>query len=213
MSTPPAGIVVLISGRGSNLESILKAIQNNELSAQVLAVVSNRGDAGGLEFARAAGIPVEVIEDRQLPSREAFDEKLIETIDSYQPKLVVLAGFMRILGEAFVRHYLGRMINIHPALLPQFPGLHTHERALESGADKHGATVHFVTPEVDSGPVIIQRSVPVLADDTVESLATRVLEQEHIIYPVAIQWFVEGRLTIQDGEVLLDGKKSPLQAP
>ena len=213
MSNPPAGIVVLISGRGSNLKSIIEAVHGKELDAKILAVISNRGDAGGLDFAREAGIPVEVIEDAQFPSRQDFDDRLIEAIDRYQPKLVVLAGFMRILGDAFVRHFLGRLINIHPALLPQFPGLHTHKRALESGVERHGVTVHFVTPEVDSGPVIIQRSVPVLADDTVESLAARVLELEHAIYPVAIQWFVEDRLTIQDGEVLLDGEKSPQQAP
>lgn len=211
MSPPAAGIVVLISGRGSNLESIIKAIRSKELDAQILAVISNRSDAGGLEIAHAAGIATEVIEDKQYTSRQAFDKRLIETIDRYRPKLVVLAGFMRILGEDFVRHYLGRMVNIHPALLPRFPGLHTHQRALEEGVDRHGASVHFVTPEVDAGPVIIQRSVPVLADDTVSSLAARVLEQEHIIYPVAIRWFVEDRLTIKDGEVLLDGRKSPQQ--
>jgi phosphoribosylglycinamide formyltransferase-1 len=211
MSTPATGIVVLISGRGSNLESIIRAIQNKELDTRILAVISNRSDAGGLEFARAAGIPIEVIEDKRFTSRRAFDDKLIETIEKYEPKLVVLAGFMRILGETLVRHFLGRMINIHPALLPRFPGLHTHKRALEEGVDRHGATVHFVTPEVDAGPVIIQRSVPVLVDDDIESLAARVLEQEHIIYPMAIRWFVEDRLTIKDGVVLLDGKKSPQQ--
>lgn len=213
MSDAPDGIVVLISGRGSNLRSIIGAVQRHEIPTRISCVISNRADAGGLQFARDAGIAVEVVNDKEFPSRDSFDAELIKTIDRYHPQLVVLAGFMRILGDEFVKHYLGRMINIHPALLPDYPGLHTHERALQDGVERHGATVHFVTPEVDSGPIIIQRSVPVLPDDSPESLAARVLEQEHIIYPLAIRWFVEGRLRINGNEVLLDDEKSPQQGP
>jgi phosphoribosylglycinamide formyltransferase-1 len=213
MNESTGGIVVLISGRGSNLKSIIEAVQKNEIPEKISCVISNRENAGGLQYARDAGISVEVVNDRDFPSRDEFDAKLISAIDHYQPKLVVLAGFMRILGEDFVKHYLGRMINIHPALLPDYPGLHTHERALEDGVANHGATVHFVTPEVDSGPIIIQRAVPVLPGDTPEQLAARVLEQEHVIYPMAVRWFIEGRLSIQDNEVLLDGQKSPEQGP
>jgi len=207
------GIVVLISGRGSNLKSIIDAVQRNEIPEQISCVISNRESAGGLDIAKQVGIPTEVINDRGYPSRETFDAELVRTIDKYQPRLVVLAGFMRILGDDFVNHYLGRLINIHPALLPDYPGLNTHERALKDGAKQHGATVHFVTPEVDSGPIIIQRAVPVLPGDTPETLAARVLEQEHVIYPTAIRWFVENRLTIQNDDVLLDGHKSPEQRP
>ncbi|MGW8248923.1 MAG: phosphoribosylglycinamide formyltransferase [Acidiferrobacterales bacterium] len=213
MNDTTGGIVVLISGRGSNLKSIIEAVQNKEIPAKISCVISNRESAGGLQYARDAGIPVEVVNDRDFVSREDFDAELIRAIDRYQPKLVVLAGFMRILGDEFVNHYLGRMINIHPALLPDYPGLNTHERALQDGVERHGATVHFVTPEVDSGPIIIQRAVPVKPDDTPERLAARVLEQEHDIYPTAIQWFVEGRLSIDGNQVLLDGQKSPEQGP
>jgi len=213
MNDSTGGIVVLISGRGSNLKSIIDAVQSNEIPEKISCVISNRESAGGLQYASDAGIPVEVVNDRDFASRDAFDAELIRTIDRYQPKLVVLAGFMRILGNGFVRHYLGRMINIHPALLPDYPGLNTHQRALQDGVERHGATVHFVTPEVDSGPIIIQRAVPVLPDDTPDRLAARVLEQEHVIYPRAIRWFVEGRLSIDGNEVLLDGQKSPEQGP
>jgi phosphoribosylglycinamide formyltransferase-1 len=213
MNDTTGGIVVLISGRGSNLKSIIEAVQNKEIPARIACVISNRESAGGLQYARDAGIPVEVVNDRDFASREDFDAQLIKTIDQYQPSLVVLAGFMRILGDEFVNHYLGRMINIHPALLPDYPGLNTHERALQDGVERHGATVHFVIPEVDSGPIIIQRAIPVLPDDTPDQLAARVLEQEHDIYPKAIQWFVEGRLSVDGNEVLLDGQKSPEQGP
>lgn len=213
MNDTSGGIVVLISGRGSNLKSIIEAVQNQQIPEKISCVISNRESAGGLQFAKDAGIPVEVVNDRDFPSRDEFDTELIATIDRYHPKLVVLAGFMRILGKEFVKHYLGRMINIHPALLPEYPGLNTHERALQDGADRHGATVHFVTPEVDSGPIIIQRAVPVQPGDTAERLAARVLEQEHVIYPKAIRWFVEGRLSIDGNDVLVDGRKSPEQGP
>lgn len=206
-------MVVLISGRGSNLKSIIDSVSDGQINASIDCVISNRPDAGGLEFAREAGIATAVVDDKQYSSRPDFDRALIEAIDRFQPRLVVLAGFMRILGSEFVQHYLGRMINIHPALLPEFPGLHTHERALEQGVEQHGATVHFVTPEVDSGPIIIQRAVPVLPEDTPETLAARVLEQEHVIYPKAIGWFFDDRLTIDGERVLLDEKKSPEQGP
>lgn len=206
-------MVVLISGRGSNLKSIIDSVSGGQINASIDCVISNRPDAGGLEFARDAGIATAVVDDKQYSSRPDFDRALIEAIDRFQPGLVVLAGFMRILGSEFVQHYPGRMINIHPALLPEFPGLHTHERALEQGVEQHGATVHFVTPEVDSGPIIIQRAVPVLPEDTPETLAARVLEQEHVIYPKAIGWFFDNRLTISGEKVLLDDKKSPEQGP
>ena len=194
-------LVVLISGRGSNMEALLAAKAAGRLAAEFSAVISNRADAKGLETARASGIAVHVVAHRDYPSREAFDTALIEVIDSYQPDLVVLAGFMRILTPDFVRHYDGRLLNIHPSLLPAFPGLDTHQRALAAGCKIHGATVHFVTPELDHGPIVIQAAVPVLATDDAASLAARVLAQEHVIYPRAVRWFVEGRLTVQNGIV------------
>lgn len=204
-------VVVLISGRGSNLHAILDAIQAGTLPIDVVAVISNRPQAQGLQHAQAAGITTEVVDHRSFKDRNAFDHALQQRIDHYQPQLVVLAGFMRVLGAAFIEHYAGRLINIHPSLLPAFPGLHTHERAITEGAKRHGASVHFVTQEVDGGPIIVQASIPVLSDDTAESLAARVLEQEHRIYPLAIRWFAEGRLSIRDGKALLDGRISPEQ--
>ena len=194
-------LVVLISGRGSNMEALLAAKAAGRLAAEFSAVISNRADAKGLATARASGIAVHAVSHRDYPSREAFDTALIEVIDSYQPDLVVLAGFMRILTPDFVRHYDGRLLNIHPSLLPAFPGLDTHQRALAAGCKIHGATVHFVTPELDHGPIVIQAAVPVLATDDAASLAARVLAQEHVIYPRAVRWFVEGRLTVQNGIV------------
>ena len=194
-------LVVLISGRGSNMEALLAAKAAGWLAAEFTAVISNRADARGLATARASGIAVHAVAHRDYPSREAFDMALIEVIDSCQPDLVVLAGFMRILMPAFVRHYDGRLLNIHPSLLPAFPGLDTHQRALAAGCKIHGATVHFVTPELDHGPIVIQAAVPVLATDDAASLAARVLAQEHVIYPRAVRWFVEGRLTVQNGIV------------
>ena len=194
-------LVVLISGRGSKMEALLAAIAAGGLAAEVAAVISNRVDAKGLETARARGITALAVEHREYPSREAFDTALIDAINAHQPDLVVLAGFMRILTPAFVRHYEGRLLNIHPSLLPAFPGLDTHERALAAGCKVHGATVHFVTPELDHGPIVIQAAVPVLANDDAASLAARVLAQEHVIYPRAVRWFVEGRLTVQNGIV------------
>lgn len=197
-------IVILVSGRGSNMEAIVRAGLAN---ARISAVISNRADAKGLEFAAAHGIATAVVDHKAFASREDFDAALAEAIDAHQPDLVVLAGFMRVLTDAFVRRYEGRLLNIHPSLLPAFPGLHTHRRALDAGVRVHGATVHFVTPALDCGPVVIQAVVPVLPDDDEDSLSARVLKQEHRIYPQAVRWFVEERLSITaQGRVLLRGE-------
>jgi len=185
-------VVILISGRGSNLRAILDA----HLPARIAAVISNKPDAAGLEFARKHGIATEVVDHRLHAAREDFDRALMQAIDAHAPDLVVLAGFMRVLTEGFVQHYAGRMINIHPSLLPAFPGLHTHRQAIEAGVKIHGCTVHFVTPTVDHGPIIVQAAVPVHQDDTPQTLAARVLEQEHRIFPAAIRWFLDGRLHV-----------------
>jgi phosphoribosylglycinamide formyltransferase-1 len=184
-------IVVLISGRGSNLKAIIDAA--NPL-INISAVISNRPDAAGLIYAQQAGITTEVLDHKNFATRLEFDTALQQCIDKYKPQLVVLAGFMRILSSEFVKHYKGRLINIHPSLLPKFKGLNTHKRAIEAGEKEHGATVHFVTEDLDSGPIILQARVPILADDTEESLAARVLQEEHKIYPEAIQLFAEGKL-------------------
>jgi phosphoribosylglycinamide formyltransferase-1 len=186
-------IVVLISGSGSNLQSIIDA-SHNDLPVEIRAVISNRADAYGLTRAEQAGIPTAVLDHRDHPDRASYDTALRKLIDGYAPQLLVLAGFMRILSDDFVRHYEGRMMNIHPSLLPKYRGLNTHARAIESGDSEAGCTVHFVTPELDAGPTIIQARVPVLVDDTPETLAARVLEQEHRIYPEAIRRFAEGEL-------------------
>nr|VFJ77807.1 MAG: formyltetrahydrofolate-dependent phosphoribosylglycinamide formyltransferase [Candidatus Kentron sp. FW] len=204
MSNPGFPIVVLISGRGSNLQAIIDAARR-DLPIEIRAVISNQVDALGLERARQEGIETAVLDHRSFPSREAFDQELVSLIEGFGPRLIVLAGFMRVLTPAFVEHFSGRLINIHPSLLPQLPGLHTHERAIEQGLEEHGASVHFVTEEVDGGPIIIQARVPVLPDDTPEILAARVLEQEHRIFPQAIRWFMEGKLQVRDGRVWLDG--------
>jgi phosphoribosylglycinamide formyltransferase-1 len=181
------------------------------LPIDIRAVISNVPDAYGLERARRAGIPTEVLDHRDHADRTHFDQALARRIDRYRPELVLLAGFMRILTPAFVQHYAGRMLNIHPSLLPRFQGLHTHRRALEAGETEHGASIHFVTEELDGGPVILQARVPVKPDDTPDTLAARVLEQEHRIYPLAVQWFAQGRLALEDNRALFDGK--PLAAP
>ncbi len=196
-------IVILISGRGSNMQAIVHARQAQQWPARIAAVISNRADAEGLAFAREHGIPTAVVESRAYKAREQFDAALQKAIDEYAPDLVVLAGFMRILTPPFVEHYAGRMLNIHPSLLPSFPGLATHRQALDAGVRIHGATVHFVTAELDHGPIVAQAAVAVLSDDTEESLAARVLTQEHQIYPRAVRWFVEDRLRIEQGRVLL----------
>ncbi|MBK7417209.1 MAG: phosphoribosylglycinamide formyltransferase [Dechloromonas sp.] len=196
-------IVILISGRGSNMEALIAASDAGQLPVNIAAVISNRPDAKGLETAARAGITAHFIDHKTFAGREAFDAALAECIDQFSPDLVVLAGFMRILSEGFVRHYAGRLMNIHPSLLPSFPGLHTHQRALEEGVRIHGCTVHFVTPTLDHGPVIIQAAIPVLDGDTEESLAARILVQEHKVYPQAIRWFAEDKLTLENGRVRL----------
>jgi phosphoribosylglycinamide formyltransferase-1 len=193
-------IVILISGRGSNMEAIVRAIEAGQIAgARIAAVMANRADAGGLAFAQQHGIATAVLDHKAFASREAFDAALMALIDGHAPDLVVLAGFMRVLSAGFVTHYLGRLINIHPSLLPSFPGLHTHARALQAGVKLHGATVHFVTAELDCGPIIIQAAVPVCDEDDEASLSARVLAQEHRIYPQAISWFVAGRISLRDG--------------
>ena len=194
-------IVILISGRGSNMEAIVRAQQAEAWPARIAAVISNKPDAKGLAFAESHGIPTAVVPNKEFPTREAFDAALQETIDRFNPDLVVLAGFMRILTAPFVEHYAGRMLNIHPSLLPLFPGLHTHRQALDAGVAEHGATVHFVTAELDHGPAVIQARIPVLPGDTEDSLAERLLAEEHVIYPKAVRLFIEDRLSIEDGEV------------
>jgi phosphoribosylglycinamide formyltransferase 1 len=198
---PMKNIVILISGRGSNMEAIVRAAQQEQWPARVAAVISNRADAPGLAFAAANGIATAVVANKDYASRDAFDVALQRVIDRYTPDLVVLAGFMRILGAPFTAHYANRMLNIHPSLLPSFVGLHTHQQALDAGVKVHGATVHFVTSLLDHGPIVAQATVPVLDSDTADSLAARILEQEHQLYPRAVRWFVEGKLTVTDGRV------------
>lgn len=187
-------IVILISGRGSNMQAVVHAARAENWPVRIAAVISNRADAPGLAFAREQGISSQVISHSAYASREAFDQALQQAIDAHAPDLLVMAGFMRILTLGFITRYAGRMLNIHPSLLPRFPGLHTHRQALEAGVPIHGATVHFVTHELDHGPVVLQAEVPVMPGDTEETLAQRVLAQEHVIYPRAIRWFIEGRL-------------------
>ncbi|TAK91273.1 MAG: phosphoribosylglycinamide formyltransferase [Burkholderiaceae bacterium] len=200
-------IVILISGRGSNMEAIVHACAQRQWPARIAAVISNKADASGLQFAQARDIATAVVSHKNYASREGFDAALAAQIDSYQPDLVVLAGFMRVLTDAFVAHYDGRLLNIHPSLLPSFPGLHTHERALEAGVKVHGATVHFVTSTLDHGPVVMQAAVPVLSSDTPDTLAARVLQQEHVIYPQAVQWFVSGQLQLAESCVKAPGSQ------
>ncbi len=203
-------VVVLISGGGTNLQALIDAAAAGA-PFEIRAVISNRPGAYGLERASRAGIPTEVLDHRQFPDRQSFDDALARLIDNYRPELVLLAGFMRILTPEFVKRYHGRLLNIHPSLLPRFQGLNTHARALEAGDSEHGASIHFVTEELDGGPVIIQARVPVEADDTPERLAARVLEQEHRIYPLVVKWIAEGRLALEDDKVLFDGQ--PLAKP
>ena len=203
MTVAKTRCVVLLSGRGSNLAAILKAAQAAEYPAMIAGVVANKADAPGLQLARKAGVPVSVVPSANYSDRDSYDAALQVAVDAYAPDLVVLAGFMRILTPAFVNHYAGRMINIPPSLLPSFTGLHTHQRALDAGVRIHGCTVHFVTAELDHGPMIAQAAVPVLADDTASTLAARVLTAEHQVYPAAIRWFAEGRLRITGQQVVL----------
>lgn len=189
-ATKTPKIVILISGRGSNMISIVEAIKSGSLPVTVSAVISNRPDAAGLVYAQNAGIKTAVVDHKQFESRELFDQALANEIDTHSPDLVILAGFMRILTTEFVEHFAGKLINIHPSLLPKFKGLHTHKRAIDAGEKEHGASVHIVTPELDDGPVVLQARVPILDNDTADSLAARVLEQEHTLYPAAIRKLV-----------------------
>jgi phosphoribosylglycinamide formyltransferase-1 len=207
----PLPIVVLFSGGGTNLEAIIAAANRGDLPVEVAAAITNSPNAGGIARAEAAGIPVEVVDHRRYPDRATFDAALRERIDAHQPQLVVLAGFMRVLTDAFVDHYLGRMLNVHPSLLPRHTGLDTHRRALEAGDREHGSSVHFVTRELDGGPVVVQARVPVRPDDTPETLEARVRPWEYIILPRAIRLFAEGRLRLDGETPLLDGL--PLTAP
>lgn len=196
-------LVILISGRGSNMVAIAEACAAEGWDARIAAVISNRADAAGLAYAREQGIPTAVVNHREFDSREAFDAALAAAIDGYAPDLVVLAGFMRILTAGFVQHYNGRMLNIHPSLLPAFPGLHTHQRAIDAGCKVAGSTVHVVTPELDHGPIVAQAVVPVLPGDTEDTLAARVLTMEHRLYPQSVRWWLEGALDVTaDGRVV-----------
>lgn len=198
-------IVVLISGNGSNLQAILEACEANMPNAQVAAVFSNKADAYGLERAKQFDVNGHFVDPKAFESREDFDAELMKQIDEYQPDVIVLAGYMRILSSAFVSHYLGKMINIHPSLLPKYPGLHTHQRAIDAGDKEHGTSVHFVTEELDGGPVVLQAKVPIFEDDDADALAARVQTQEHNIYPMVTKWLVDGRLSMTEGKAYLDG--------
>lgn len=210
-AAPKCRLVVLISGRGSNLQAILDQAASSELPVDIVAVISNRPGVQGLERARQAGVPALELDHKHYPDRPAFETALIELIDRQRPDLVILAGFMRVLTAGFTEHYRGRLLNIHPSLLPKFRGLHTHERAIAAGETEHGATIHFVTAELDGGPIIVQARVPVLPDDDPDTLAARVLAQEHRLYPLAVRWFAEGRLRLAGEQVRFDGK--PLAEP
>ena len=199
-------VVVLLSGTGSNLQALIDSDDVKASPATIRAVISNRADAYGLQRAKDAGIDTRVLDHKAFEGREAFDAALIEVIDTFKPQLVVLAGFMRILSADFVRHYQGRLLNIHPSLLPKYKGLHTHQRALEAGDREHGCSVHFVTEELDGGPLVVQAVIPVESDDSPHSLAQRVHAQEHRIYPLAVRWFAEGRLSLDERGALLDGQ-------
>jgi phosphoribosylglycinamide formyltransferase 1 len=203
-------VVVLISGSGSNLQALIDSIAHDGNPARISAVIANRADAYGLERAKQAGIATAVLDHKQFDGREAFDAALVEAIDAFAPQLVVLAGFMRILTPGFVRHYAGRLLNIHPSLLPKYKGLHTHQRALDAGDSEHGCSVHFVTEELDGGPLVVQAVVPVIPGDNAESLAQRVHQQEHVIYPLAVHWYAEQRLQLSPQGAMLDGQLLPV---
>ncbi len=204
-------LVVLISGRGSNLQAILDQAASGELPVDIAAVISNRPGVQGLERARRASVPALELDHKAFSDRPGFEAALVELIDRHQPDLVVLAGFMRVLTPSFTDHYRGRLLNIHPSLLPKFRGLHTHERAIAAGETEHGASIHFVTAELDGGPIIVQARVPVLPGDDPDTLGARVLEQEHRLYPQAIRWFAQGRLGLEGERVRFDGR--PLENP
>jgi len=211
MSTDPLNIVVLISGSGSNLQAIIDAINTGKLHAKISAVVSNRPNVKGLERAKLAGIPTHTLDHTEFASREPFDQQLMHTIDQHQPQLVILAGFMRILTDEFVAHYNGRMLNIHPSLLPEFKGLNTHQRALDANVSQHGVSIHYVSNELDGGLVVLQAVMDVQADDTAESLQKRIHSLEHIIYPMVIEWIAQQQIEIIDQQV--DLNKQRLTSP
>lgn len=205
----PRRIVVLISGSGSNLQAIIDACKLEDYPGEVVAVISNKADAYGLERADNAGIANQALSHKAFDSRELYDQALIETIDKHQPDLLVLAGFMRILTPNFVQHYQGRLLNIHPSLLPKYQGLNTHQRAIDAKDSEHGVSVHFVTEELDGGPVILQAKVPIFDGDQADDLAQRVHEQEHRIYPLVVKWFCQNRLSMQAEQVLMDNNVLP----
>ncbi|MCU1716750.1 phosphoribosylglycinamide formyltransferase [Pseudomonas sp. 5P_3.1_Bac2] len=205
----PCNLVVLISGSGGNLQALIDGIQAGTIPARISAVLCNRADAYGLQRAQAAGIASQVLDHKDFDGREAFDAALMQAIDAYEPHLVVLAGFMRILTPDFVRHYHGRLLNIHPSLLPKYKGLNTHQRALDAGDSEHGCSVHFVTEELDGGPLVVQSRIAVQTDDSATSLAQRVHAQEHVIYPLAVTWFAADRLRLSAQGAMLDGQLLP----
>ena len=207
----PSRLVVLISGSGSNLQAIIDACQNNEVNGEICAVISNKADAYGLVRAHNAGIETAILSHKNYPSREDYDVELAALIDSFNPDLVVLAGFMRILTPRLVQKFKGKMLNIHPSLLPKYQGLNTHQRAIDAKDDVHGVSVHFVTEELDGGPVVLQAKVPILADDTADTLAKRIHEQEHVIYPLVVKWFSEHRLTMEADYAVFDDQPLPAQ--
>ena len=198
-------IIVLISGSGSNLQAILDHCASGKIAGEVVGVISNKADAYGLVRAKEAGVATAILTQQQFASREEYDTALLALMADYQPDLVVLAGFMRILSAQLVHHFAGRMLNIHPSLLPKYQGLHTHQRAIDAGDSEHGTSVHFVTEELDGGPVILQARVPIFEGDEADEVAARVQAQEHSIYPLVVRWFCEGRLQMVDGAVQLDG--------
>lgn len=200
-------IVVLISGSGTNLQAIIDACEAGEINGEIYAVISNKASAYGLERAKKHSIAAHTIEHNQYPDRQSFDAELANTIDKYQPDLIVLAGFMRILSEGFVARYVGKMLNIHPSLLPKYPGLNTHQRAIDNGDSEHGVSIHFVTAELDGGPIVIQSKVNIEATDSVDSLQQKVAEKEWIIYPLVVKWFCSNELIFANEEVMLHGQK------
>jgi phosphoribosylglycinamide formyltransferase-1 len=204
-------IVVLVSGQGSNLQALIDACQQGRIDATIVAVLSNNAQAYGLQRAEEAGIAAQALDAKAFADREAFDAALAQAIDQYQPDLVVLAGYMRILSNAFVQHYAGRLLNIHPSLLPKYPGLHTHRQAIDNGDAEHGTSVHFVTEQLDGGPVILQAKVPIFPGDEEDEVIERVQTQEHTIYPLVVSWFIEGRLAMRDNAAWLDGERLPAQ--
>lgn len=204
-------LVVLISGNGSNLQSILDACASGRINGSVAAVFSNKESAYGLTRAQQASVPGLALSPGDFPDREAFDRQLMQEIDAFEPDLVVLAGYMRILSSAFVAHYHDRLLNIHPSLLPKYPGLHTHRQALENGDKEHGTSVHFVTDKLDGGPVVLQARVPIFPGDDEAEITARVQHQEHAIYPLAISWFMDGRLVMREGKAWLDGQPLPAE--